>query len=90
TGSFDEVLNYVEALLLVCSILAVGAVIWLRIRDPDAPRPFRTPLYPFPPLIFIATSFWMLYELTQQRPVESLWGLVTIAVGLGVYGVSRR
>lgn len=90
TGSFDEVLNYVEALLLVCSILAVGAVIWLRIREPQAARPFRTPLYPLPPLIFIATSIWMLYELAHKRPVESLWGLVTIVIGIGVYGVSRR
>ena len=90
TGTFDQVLNYVEALLLVCSMLAVGAVIWLRIRDPHAKRPFRTPLYPLPPLVFIATSVWMLYEMAHQRATESLWGLVTIAVGVAVYAACRK
>ena len=30
-----------------------GAVIVLRRREPDAPRPFKVPFYPFIPVVFI-------------------------------------
>jgi amino acid transporter len=34
-------------------ILAVCALFVLRRREPDAPRPFRVPLYPFVPIVFL-------------------------------------
>jgi hypothetical protein len=32
----------------------------------------------------------MLYEMAHQRATESLWGLVTIAVGVAVYAACRK
>ena len=89
SGTFDAVLNYVEALLLASSLLAVLAVVWLRWRQPDAPRPFKVPLYPLPPLLFAAATLYMLVFLAQSRPVELLWGCVTLAIGVALYHASR-
>jgi len=90
SGTFDDVLNYVEALLLVSSLLAVAAVIWLRIRRPDAERPFKVPLYPLPPLLFAAATFYMLWFLVGQRTMELIWGGVTLLVGVVFYGLVGR
>ena len=38
------------------AIAAVAAVIVLRIKRPDAPRPYRASLYPIAPILFIAVS----------------------------------
>ena len=87
TGTFDEVLHYVEALLVASSCLAVLAVIWLRWRRPDAERPFKVPLYPLTPLLFAAMIIYMLKVMWTTRPMESLVGVGTLVVGLIVYFV---
>jgi APA family basic amino acid/polyamine antiporter len=85
TKTFDEVLRYVECLLLVSSCLAVLSVIWLRIRRPDAPRPFRVPLFPITPLLFAGMTIYMITFMARQHPDELKWGLATLAAGLVVY-----
>ena len=85
TGSFDKVLKYVECLLLMSSCLAVLGVIWLRITRPDAPRPFRVPLYPLTPLLFAGVTIYMIQYLARQHLQEFVWGLATLGVGLAVY-----
>jgi APA family basic amino acid/polyamine antiporter len=89
SGTFDAVLNYVEALLLVSSLLAVISVIWLRVRRPLLVRPFRVPLYPLPPLLFAAATVYMLTVLVQRRPEELMWGGVTLLVGVALYFLVR-
>jgi APA family basic amino acid/polyamine antiporter len=88
-GTFDAVLNYVGALLLVSSLLAVVAVIWLRWRRPEVVRPFQVPLYPVPPLLFAAATSYMLIFLVQRRPQELMWGAVTLLVGWLIHVMVR-
>src|SRR5690606_26510638 len=38
------------------------SVVVLRVRQPDVPRPFRTPGYPFTPLLFSASAGYMLWS----------------------------
>jgi APA family basic amino acid/polyamine antiporter len=90
TGSFDALLNYVQALLQLSSLLCVVAVIWWRIRWPQRPRPFRVPLYPLPPLIFIGVSVWMFIGMVRDKPVEFAWGVATLLVGTLIYLFSRK
>jgi APA family basic amino acid/polyamine antiporter len=88
TGSFDSLVNYIQALLQLCSMMVVIAVVWWRIKKPDAPRPFRIPLFPLPPIIFIGVSIWMLYAITEKKPTETAWGLITLVIGTLIYYAS--
>lgn len=90
TGSFDALLKYIQALLELCAALAVGGVIWLRIKQPDKPRPFKVPLFPLPPLVFIFTSIWMLYSLIKNQPRETMWGAATLLIGVLIYFLSPK
>lgn len=90
TGSFDALLKYIQALLELCAALAVAGVIWMRIKQPDMPRPFKVPLYPLPPLIFICVSVWMLYSLWKKQPEETLWGAGTLVVGALIFLLSPK
>ncbi len=90
SGTFDQVTNYMMSQLTVCTMLAVLAVIVMRRRMPRAVRPFRVPFYPWPVLVFLVTSAWMLVFWVRARPVESALGLLTLVAGGIFYAVARR
>jgi APA family basic amino acid/polyamine antiporter len=93
---FDRLTTYFVVVEWCALLFAVGAVLVLRRRLPDAPRPFRTPGYPWVPLLFLAgTSVGLVAivrgELARQVPNDSpLWGLLIAAAGFPVYYVWRR
>jgi APA family basic amino acid/polyamine antiporter len=65
------------AFCLVC------AGVWLlRIRMPDLPRAFKTPLVPFVPIMGIGVCLYLMYSL----PIESWYRLgIWLLIGLAVY-----
>ena len=89
TGGFENVLVYTQFVLLLSSFLAVLGLIVLRFRQPNLPRPYRVWGYPITPLIFLVVTLFMMLYTIQQRIVESLLGLVTALVGLGIYYIVR-
>jgi APA family basic amino acid/polyamine antiporter len=89
TATFEFALVYIELLLTLSSLATVAAVVYLRHTRPDLPRPFRTPCYPWVPLAFLAMSIMVLVHVVRERPSESLWGLATLLLGLGLYALSR-
>ncbi len=90
TSTFEAVLVYIQFALTLCSTVTVIGLLALRTREPDLARPFRVPLYPLTPLIFLTISGWMLYHMTQDKTRESLAGLCTLLVGLVVYVCSPK
>jgi amino acid transporter len=57
------------------------ALFVLRIRDPRAPRPFRVPLYPVVPAIFVLMCAYLLYASLAYHRTHALVGLGVLAVG---------
>jgi len=57
------------------------ALFVLRIRDPRAPRPFRVPLYPVVPAIFVLMCGYLLYASLAYHRTHALVGLGVLAVG---------
>lgn len=85
TSTFEQVLVYTQFALLACSFLAVLGVIVYRFTQPNLPRPFRVPLYPLTPLLFLAISAFAMAYTATVKPVEALWGALTLVAGLGIY-----
>lgn len=70
--------------------LAVGAVLRLRRRRPDLPRPYRTWGYPVVPLLFLLASVAMLGNALVQQPRSTAVGFAIILAGVPVYSLWRR
>ncbi|MEX1045725.1 MAG: amino acid permease [Chthoniobacterales bacterium] len=85
TSTFEQVLVYTQFALLACSFLAVLGVIVYRFTQPDLPRPFRVPLYPLTPLLFLAIGAFALVYTATVKPFEALFGALTLLAGLGIY-----
>ncbi len=90
TSTFERVLTYVQFSLQVCSFLTVLGVLVLRWTQPALPRPYRTWGYPVTPLVFLAISAWMLVHIWRSHPVESGWGLATMALGLALFFLAPK
>lgn len=54
----------------------------LRYKKPDAKRPFKVPLYPITPLIFVAFCGYMLYSSLSVTGIGSLVGVGVLLTGL--------
>ena len=89
TSSFESVLLFAGFTLALSSFVTVFGVFVLRWRQPDRERPYRTFLYPLPPLIYLTVMGWTLWFVLVSRPVEGLFGLGVIASGLVVYWILR-
>lgn len=71
--------------------LLVGvAVFVLRVKEPDAPRPFRVPGYPVVPAIFVAGCGYLLYSSLAYHRTHAVVGLGVLAVGAVVMLIGRR
>lgn len=90
TSTFEKVITYLGFTLAVSTFLSVLGVIVYRQTHPEADRSCRTWGYPVTPLFFLAVTGWMLVYLLRFRPVESIAGLLTLAIGIPVYWLNRR
>jgi APA family basic amino acid/polyamine antiporter len=90
SSTFESILVFAGFTLALNSFATVMGVFVLRQRQPELPRPYRTFLFPFPPLIYLALTGWTLWFVLMNRPVEALFGLGVIASGLVVYLLSSR
>jgi len=89
SGSFEQLVIYSGTVLMIFSALAVGAVLVLRRKEPDLPRPYRTPLYPLIPAFFILVSMVIVGSALYERPVEGAMGLATVLAGAPLYLIWR-
>ena len=91
---FDTLTTYFVVVEWAALIFAVWAVFVLRRKMADAPRPFRTPAYPWVPLVFVVGTVTGLVAIVwgeiQAGNVSPLIGLGIAAGGFPVHYLWKR
>jgi len=90
SATFDQLTDCVIFAGMIFYSATTAAVLVLRKKQPDTPRPYKTLGYPAVPLLFIVVAVWLLINTLSTNPVESVAGLGLIALGLPVYYWQRR
>lgn len=90
TATFESILIFAGFTLGASTLFTVAGLFVLRWRRPELDRPYRVPMYPLPPLVFLGLMGWTLTYLLVQRPTEGLAGLAILASGAVFYVLSRR
>ncbi len=85
TGTFDQLLTYVVFIGWIFYALAAASVFVYRRRMPDAVRPFRVPLYPITPILFIAAAAALVVNTIVTQPELSAIGLGIVLLGAPAY-----
>jgi APA family basic amino acid/polyamine antiporter len=78
---FVTMVEYTAPVFWCFFLLAGLSLFVLRIREPEVPRPFRVPFYPFIPLFFCITCVYMLRSSVAYTGVGALVGLGVLVTG---------
>lgn len=85
SGTYGNLLDFVVFAALLFYLLTVGAVILLRVKEPDLPRPYKVPLYPLLPILYLVSAALVMVGQITMRPTFAGFGLLIILSGLPVY-----
>jgi APA family basic amino acid/polyamine antiporter len=90
SGTYSQLLKYVISADILLYALLVFAVIALRRRRPEWPRPFRAPLYPWLQVVYIAAVVALIVLLLAADPRTTWPGYAVLLLGVPVYLLWRR
>ncbi|MBL7933272.1 MAG: amino acid permease, partial [Bacteroidia bacterium] len=90
TSSFESLITYVSFTLNLFTFLTVAGVFVLRRKFRSLEVPYKTPLYPITPLVFLAIVLWILINIVKEKPMESILGLCTVVAGLAIYFLTNK
>ncbi|MGA3260400.1 MAG: amino acid permease [Bryobacteraceae bacterium] len=85
SGSYRQLFTYVIFASWILYGMATAAVIVLRIKRPDLPRPYRTFGYPVVPILFVLVAGVFIISTLWDSPRESIMGIALILLGLPFY-----
>src|SRR2546429_5401840 len=91
---FDTLTTYFVVVEWAALIFAVGAVFVLRRKMAERPRPFRTPAYPWVPLVFVVGTIVgvsaIVWGQIQVGNFSPIYGLGIAAAGFPVHHLWKR
>ena len=85
TGTFNQLITYIIFASWIFYGMSAGAVIILRNKKPDMERPYKTPLYPWIPIIFILFAIFLTINTIIEAPRDAAIGAGIILAGLPMY-----
>ena len=90
---FDAILKmliYMGFALSIFPFLAVLGMVYWRYKKPEIHRPFKVPLFPVVPVIYLILSFCIMVTTLITKTVPSLFALGIVTVGIGVFFLWQR
>ena len=92
-GAFGRLVTFTAPVAWFFFALVGMSLFVLRVRDPDVPRPYRVIFYPITPLIFCASSLFLVYASLvhswENRSGEAYWSIGIMVVGLALAFADR-
>ena len=85
TGTFNQLITYIIFASWIFYGMSAGAVIILRFKKPELKRPYKTPLYPWIPIIFILFAIFLTINTIMEAPRDAGIGALLILAGLPFY-----
>lgn len=84
-NTFESLLSTVVFVMLISSAGSAMAHIILRMKSPMLKRPFKTPGYPFTPVIFIIAYLFIAIQIFMSSPKMSIAGIAITLSGIPFY-----
>jgi len=89
-GSYRQFLNLAIFSEWLFYMLTVGALFVLRVRHPNAPRPYLVTGYPVVPLVFVGAAAILLFFSFRDNWPNSGYGSLVILAGIPVFYAFAR
>jgi APA family basic amino acid/polyamine antiporter len=100
SGTFDTLTDMLIFVSWVFYAAGAFGIFVLRRKEPDVPRPYKVPGYPFVPIVFILFSLLYLvltvindiqeYQAGHQPTINSAFGTALVLIGMPIYFIYRK
>jgi basic amino acid/polyamine antiporter, APA family len=90
SGKYEDLADFVVFGSWILYAMTTAAVIVLRKKKPEMPRPYHTWGYPVVPLVFVAVALLIEVVTVINQPWQSGLGIVLILIGVPFYFQWKR
>ena len=88
--SFPSALDFTTFAIVLATIADVLALVWLRVREPSRPRPYRSWGYPWLPALYVIANLGIAVGLAAGSPRSvAVSGLVIVSALPVYFAISR-
>ena len=89
SGSFNQLLDYTTVGEWLGHAFGIATLFWYRRHFANEPAPYRVPLYPLLPFLFVVTVSGVIIATAIKTPGDAGMSLLIIACGIPVYVLWR-
>src|SRR5271169_6141671 len=87
---YSNLLDYVVFAALLFYVLTIAGIFVLRVRRPEAERPYKAFGYPLLPLFYIVAASGIMGVQLIYKTQTAGWGMVIVLLGVPVYWLWSR
>jgi basic amino acid/polyamine antiporter, APA family len=90
SGTYGDLLDYCTFVSLIFYAVTITGLLKLRRTEPDTERPYRVPLYPITPIVYIVLATAICLILLYTKTFNTGMGLLIVALGIPFYYLSKK
>jgi len=90
SGRYGDLLDMISFVVVIFYVLTIVGIYILRVKRPDAPRPYKAFGYPVLPAIYIIMGLAFCTLLIIYKPQYTWPGLIIVLIGITIYYISQR
>jgi APA family basic amino acid/polyamine antiporter len=90
SGKYGDLLDMISFVVVIFYVLTILGIYILRVKRPDAERPYRAFGYPVLPAIYILMGLVFCVMLIIYKPNFTWPGLIIVLIGIPIYYFSQR
>lgn len=89
SGQYGDLLDMISLVVVIFYVLTIIGIYILRVKRPDADRPYKAFGYPVLPAIYIIMGITFCILLLAYKPEYSRGGLVIVLSGIPIYYITK-
>jgi APA family basic amino acid/polyamine antiporter len=90
SGRYGDLLDMISFVVVIFYVLTIIGIYILRVKRPDAPRPYKAFGYPILPAIYVIMGLAFCVLLIIYKPEFTWPGLIIVLIGIPIYYISQR
>ncbi|WP_448699952.1 APC family permease [Mucilaginibacter sp. AW1-3] len=90
SGQYGDLLDMISLVVVIFYILTILGIYILRVKRPDAERPYKAFGYPVLPALYIIMGLAFCILLLLYKPEYSTGGLYIVLSGIPIYFLAKR
>ncbi|MES2267232.1 MAG: amino acid permease [Bacteroidota bacterium] len=90
SGRYGDLLDMISFVVVIFYMLTIAGIFILRVKRPDAERPYKAIGYPILPAIYIIMGIAFCILLCIYKWQYPVYGLIIVLIGIPLYYISQR